>query len=212
MNVLSPIQQWFKRKPDRFIARLQKQSALVLRGTSALKHYVREPNRKNAARVRVYEKKADEIRRELIHELNHTFVTPIDREDLFSLSRSIDDILDYAYATIYEIDVLDVRPNQYLCHMVDLLHVGTREIYYAIHRLEQQPQVANQHVMRAKSLENRMESLYARAIADLFHNPADLDDVVSMMKMREIYRQLFHAVQSTDQAADNIGDIIVKFY
>ena len=212
MKLPAPLHQIFKRKPDRFIKRLREQSALVLRGTDALKQYVREPNKKNAARVRLYEKKADDIRRELILELNHTFVTPIDREDLFSLSRSIDDILDYAYATIYEIDVLDVIPNAYLQHMVDLLHVGAKEIYLAIHRLEQQPQAATKHVMRAKSLENRMESLYARAIADLFNDPEDLNDVVSMMKMREIYRQLFHAVQSTDQAADNIGDIIVKFY
>ena len=204
--------QFFKRKPDRFIIRLHQQSHLVLKGTSALKQYIAEPNQENAARVRYYEKKADSIRRNLIMELNDSFVTPIDREDLFSLSRSIDDILDHAYMMVHEIDVLCISPNVYLQKMAQLLHIGAKEIYLAITRLENNPQEANQHVMRTKSLENRMETLYTHAMADLLNDPQDLKQVVDMMKMREIYRHLLYAVKSTEQAADNIGDIVIKFY
>ena len=50
------------------------------------------------------EKEADEARRILIDELNRTFVTPFDREDIFALSRAIDDVLDYAYSTVNEMD------------------------------------------------------------------------------------------------------------
>ena len=185
---------------------------LVLYGTDALLQYLEEPSRKNAARVRVYEKKADEIRRALIQELGNTFITPIDREDLFALSRSIDDILDYAYATIYEIDTLNVQPTAHLGEMAILLHTGATEIYHAVTRLEQQPHVADQHAVRAKALENRMEALYTRAIAELFQCPDDLADVVKMMKLREIYRHLLHAGQTTEQVADNISDIVMKFY
>lgn len=68
--------------------------------------------------MRRFEKEADEVRRILIDELNQTFVTPIDREDIFALSRAIDDILDYAYSTVDEMVVLQVKLNSFLQQMV----------------------------------------------------------------------------------------------
>ncbi len=213
---MDKIKSWvgrrFTRKPNQFLARLCEQSTFVLYGTDALLQYIEEPSRKNAARVRIYEKKADEVRRTLIIELGNTFITPIDREDLFALSRSIDDILDFAYATIHEIDALNVKPDAYLGQMAALLHTGATEIYHAITQLEREPHLADQHAVKVKALENRMEALYTQAIADLFQCPRDLTEVVHMMKLREIYRHLLHAGQTTEQVADNISDIVMKFY
>ena len=204
--------RFFRRKPDRFLLRLREQSMLVQHGTEALIEYMRSPNKKNAARVRICEKKADDVRRALINELNDTFVTPIDREDLFGLSRSIDDILDFAYTTIHEVDTLAVTPNDYLQQMVEMLHTGAVEINLAVEHLDQEPHLADQHALRAKSLSNRMEALYTRAIADLFNDPTDLQHVVAMLKLREIYRHLLYAVQSTERAANTISDLVMKFY
>jgi hypothetical protein len=57
-----------------------------------------------------------------------------------------------------------------------------------------------------------METLYAEALAHLFDEPKDLKQVISMFKLREIYRHMFHAVGSAEQAANIIGDIVIKFY
>lgn len=205
-------QRMFQRKPNHFLCRLTEQSALVVRGTVALQEYMTKPSKKNAAQVRQIEKEADEVRRILIDELNRTFVTPIDREDLFGLSRAVDDVLDHAYSTINEMDILEVEPNTYLQMMVDMLHQSAEEIHLAMERLELHPTVADSHTVRAKAIENQMEMLYTEAIADLFKKPNKLQDVVEMMKLREIYRHMLHAVQSAEDAANIIGDIIVKFY
>lgn len=202
----------FKRRPNRFIERLGQQAAVVAQGTQALIDYMDKPNKKNAARVRSLEKDADEIRRIMIDELNRTFVTPIDREDLFALSRAIDDVLDFAYSTTNEMDILDVSPNAYLCSMAELLHDGAEEIHLAIQRLEHHPNVAGDHAVRIKAIENRMDTLYAEALAHLFDEPKDLKQVITMFKLREIYRHMFHAVGSAEQAANIIGDIVIKFY
>ncbi|MCB9456023.1 MAG: DUF47 family protein [Anaerolineaceae bacterium] len=202
----------FRRKPNHFIARLVEQSALVVEGTAALKDYMKKPTKKNAAQVRNIEKQADEVRRMMIDELNRTFITPIDREDLFGLSRAIDDVLDNAYSTTSEMDILDVEPNDYLQTMADMLHSSAEEIRLAVERLERHPNVADSHAVRAKAIENRMEILYAEAIAELFKKPSDLQDVVNMMKLREIYRHMLHAVQAAEDAANIISDIVVKFY
>ena len=202
----------FRRRHNRFIDRLIEHTTIVVDGTSALQDYMKKPNKKNAAHVRQLEKEADEIRRIFIDELNRTFITPIDREDLFALSRAIDDIIDHAYRTINEMDILDVSPTNYLREMTEMLHNGADEIKLAIERIEQHPNVADTHAVRAKSIENQMEKLYAEAIADLFKKPENLNDVVDMMKLREIYRNMLYAVQSTEDAANIISDIIVKFF
>jgi predicted phosphate transport protein (TIGR00153 family) len=205
-------QRIFQRKPNHFLCRLIEQSELVVQGTGAMQDYMKKPGKKNAGLVRQFEKDADEVRRILIEELNRTFVTPIDREDLFGLSRAVDDVLDHAYSAVNEMDILDVPPNKYLQQMVEMLHNSAEEIQLALERLELHPPVADSHTVRAKAIENRMETLYAEAIADLFKKPSDLQDVVDMMKLREIYRRMLHAVQSAEDAANIIGDIIVKFY
>lgn len=148
----------------------------------------------------------------MIDELNRTFVTPIDREDLFGLSRAIDDILDYAYSTTNEMDILNVAPNPYLYQMAELLHNGAEEIHLAMERLEHHPNVADSHAVRVKAIENRMDTLYAEALAHLFDDPRSLKEVVAMLKLREIYRHMYHAVGATDQAANYITDIVMKFY
>jgi len=216
MNVAATIRggfrNWFQHRPNQFIERMREQAFVVALGTEALVDYMEHPNKKNAIRVRELEKAADEERRMLIDELNRSFVTPIDREDLFALSRAIDDVLDYAYSTTSEMDILNVAPTPQLCVMAQLLCDSAEEIHRAMERLEQHPSVAGDHAMRIKAIENRMDTLYAEALASLFNEPDNLKEVVNMLKLREIYRHMFHAVGSAEQAANIIGDIVIKFY
>ena len=146
----------------------------------------------------------------LIDDLNRTFVTPMDREDIFALSRAIDDVMDYAYTTVEEMEVLDVEPNDYLRRMVSLLQDGAEEIHMAMLRLKENPGVAAEHATRAKALENRVESVYREAVADLFSGPEDVHHVMEMLKLREIYRHLSNCADRGDEAANVIHDIVVK--
>jgi hypothetical protein len=206
------IQDRFQQRPDRFIEWLCQQAFITVHGTRALVDYMKQPGKKHAARVRTLEVKADDMRRVLVEEINRSFVTPIDREDLFALSRAIDDVLDYAYSTTNEMDILQVVPNAYLLSMAELLNNGAEEMHHAIERLERDPQIASNHAIRIKALGNKMESLYAEALAHLFDAPQGLADVIMIFKMREVYRHMFHAVGSAEQAANVISDIVIKSY
>jgi len=199
-----------RKKQDRFIELLIKQAEFAFEGMQMLLAYVRQPDAALAQQVSDIEGQADEVRRILIDELNRTFVTPLDREDIFALSLTVDDILDYAFTTVEEMSLLKIQPNQYVERMVSLLTDAAREIYNGVLRLEDHPNVANDHAVRAKALENRMEAVYREAIADLFDGPRDIDHVVEMLKLREIYRHLSNAADRGDQAANVIGDIVVK--
>ncbi len=200
-----------KQKQNRFILLLLQQAELTLEGFNILQEYMSQPDEKLAQRIREVEKEADEVRRILIDELNRTFVTPFDREDIFALSLTIDDMLDYAYTTVDEMEIFQAEPNEYLRRMVSLLHDAAMEIYRGVQRLGEHPGVANEHAVRAKALENRVEKVYREALAHLFNTPKTLDDIVVMLKLREIYRHLSNAADRGDEAANVIGDIVVKW-
>lgn len=199
-----------RRKKNRFIELLIKQAEFAVEGFQVLLKYISEPDEHLAQKVSMIEKEADEVRRILIDELNRTFVTPLDREDIFALSLTVDDILDYADTTVEEMVLLDIEPNSFIERMVSLLNDAAREIYLGVVRLQDHPSVANDHAVRAKALENRVETVYREAIADLFTMPRDVDHIVYMLKLREVYRHLSNAADRGDAAANVIGDIVVK--
>ncbi|MGD8759336.1 MAG: DUF47 family protein [Anaerolineales bacterium] len=199
-----------RKKPNRFIELLIEQAKYTVDGLNMLSQYVQKPDDQLARQLSQVEKEADEVRRILIDELNRTFVTPIDREDIFALSRAIDDVLDYANTTIEEMALLDINPNDYMARITSLLTDAATEILNGVLRLESHPRVAVDHSVRAKALENRVEAVYREAIAALFTMPRDVEHIVEMLKLREVYRHLSNAADRGDEAANVIGDIVVK--
>ncbi len=199
-----------KKRENIFLKLIHDQAALTLEGLDALKTYLDTQDPASSALLTTKEKEADEARRILIDELNKTFVTPFDREDIFSLSRTIDDVLDYAYSTVSEMEILKVGPTSYMVRMASLLRDAAYELSMAVDRLQDHPAVSNDHAQRAKALENRVEDVYREAIADLFSGAEDIEHVVKMLKMREVYRHMSNAADRGDEAANVIADIVVK--
>ncbi len=200
----------FKKKQNVFLKLIHDQASLTLDGLEALKAFMISSDPAASALLSAKEKEADEARRILIDELNKTFITPFDREDIFLLSRTIDDVLDYAYSTVSEMEILKVEPTNYMQNMASILRDAAYELLMAVDRLENHPGVANDHAQRAKSLENRVEELYREALADLFSGAEDIQHVIKMLKSREVYRHLSNAADRGDEAANVIADIIVK--
>jgi predicted phosphate transport protein (TIGR00153 family) len=200
----------FKRKEDKFQKLIEQQASLAFEGLKLLVKYLETADSEIAEQLSFKEKEADEVRRILIDELNRTFITPFDREDIFALSRSIDDVIDYADTTVMEMVILKVKSTPYMQRIASLLRDAAYEIWQGVLRLPKHPNVAIDHAQRAKALENRVEAVYREAVADLFSGPEDLHHVVEMLKMREVYRHLSNAADRGDEAANIIADIVVK--
>ena len=200
----------FKKKPDRFSQLLLQQAELTMNGMNGLVAYFEKPSKKRAEAVTQIEGEADEVRRILIDELNKTFVTPFDREDIHALSRAIDDMLDYAYTTVMEMVILEVEPTPHMHQIGLLLSRAAREIHQGVLQLKDHAGVAQNHVVRAKQMENQVEDLYRQALAELFRQAKDVDHIVQMLKLRECYRHLSNAADRGDEAANILSDIVVK--
>ena len=201
----------FRSRPDGdFLQLLQAQAGKTLEGLRALEKYAQSGEHQFAQQVVDLEAEEDELRRILIDELNRSFVTPIDREDIFALSRALDDVLDYAYTTVDEMEILKVGPTPHVHRMAKVLREAAEELNLAVQQLKTRPAVANDHAVRAKGLENQAEKMYREALVDLFDGIAKVEDVVYVLKMREVYRHLSNAADRGDEAANVIGDIVVK--
>ena len=197
---------WFRKKKCDFCEMLHAQAEKVQEGLDALYSWAEGGQTPQRERVKQIEREADELRRIVIEELNQTFVTPFDREDIFSLSRAIDDVMDYADRTVDEMEIYEVRANRHIVEMIDILRKAAHELNDSIRLIQKYPNIALEHATKAKAQENEMEKAYHLALADLFKGT----DTVYMLKMREIYRHLSNAADREDEAANIIGDIVVK--
>jgi hypothetical protein len=115
-------------------------------------------------------------------------------------------MVDYAKSTVEEMVLFQVKPNRHLPEMAIILFEGAQQITRAIASLAHMPGDIQNHVIQAKKSENKMEHLYREALAELFKT----SDVVTIIKMREIYRHLSNAADRGDEAADILSDILVK--
>jgi hypothetical protein len=201
---------FFRRKENVFQSLIEQQATLSYEGLRLLVKYFETRDPDVAEELSIKEKEADEVRRILIDELNRSFITPFDREDIFALSRSIDDVIDYADTTVMEMVILKVEPTPFMSRIASLLKDAAYEIMHGVMRLPKNPNVALDHAQRAKALENRVEAVYREAVADLFSGPEDLHHVVEMLKLREVYRHLSNAADRGDEAANIIADVVVK--
>ena len=196
----------FPGSENRFFDILAHQSAKTVEGLEALWNFAENGTKENANTVRNIEREADELRRILIEELDQTFVTPLDREDIYALSRAIDDVVDYANTTVDEMEVYEVKGDEHIKEMINILRKAARELNDAVKILKDYPKISSEHAVKAKSYENQMEKAYHLALADLFKGT----DTVYMLKMREIYRHLSNAADRGDEAANIISSIVMK--
>jgi uncharacterized protein len=193
----------------RFVQLLTEQAELTVRALQALEKFGRQPTANDdfIAEIKDIEREGDGKRRILIDELAHTYATPFDREDLFALSRAIDDILDAANETAVELAIYKIEPPEGLHEMAGVLVEGARHILASVGELLDHPGVASEHAVRAKRSENRIDSLYHLAVGRLFDGGGEMSQI---LKSREIYRHLKNSADRIDRAADDISVIVIK--
>ena len=207
--------EWLKRfikpKQSNFFHLFIQQGKFTVVSVEALQAYLKKPNEKRTVQARQVEKDADEVYRILIHELEDSFVTPLDREDIFALGRALDNFIDYVYDTIEEMEIFELAPFTAVSDIATLLLEMAKELHLTMERLLDHPRVANEHARRVKKLENQVELAYRQSLAKLFQVPEDSEHIMHMLKCREVLRHLSNAADQGDKAADIVMDIGVKW-
>ncbi|MBW1695887.1 MAG: DUF47 family protein [Deltaproteobacteria bacterium] len=115
--MLSALKKRICADKDSFYEMLTNQTRKTFEGLEALSVFVENASRENAERVRQCEREADHLWNILVQALGRSFVTPLDREDIYNLSRAIDDVVDYAYTTVQEMEMHEI--HRHLSNAVD---------------------------------------------------------------------------------------------
>jgi uncharacterized protein Yka (UPF0111/DUF47 family) len=151
-----------------------------------------------------------ELRRVLTDELHKTFITPLDREDIYSVSYSFEKMALYALTTLEEMRLLRVAADEAIRGMVALVHEQAEELESAMQRLMQNPRVASDHANAVHERERRVELLYRKGIRDLFARANDVAALPELFYRREVYRHISNMSDRAVSAANVLGMVVMK--
>jgi predicted phosphate transport protein (TIGR00153 family) len=197
---------WLFPKEKDFYKMLTEQSAITVKGMNLFCEYMCSSSDISVQQIVDVEHEGDSARRLLIDDLNKTFITPIEREDIFSLSRTVDDILDKIKSAVEEFSIYKLAPNDFLKSISRKIIQSIEHLHEAISLLKEHPAISIEKCTSAKEGVDEVEELYYKALAEL----TESDDVKYMFKMGEIYRHFLQVGSRVDDAANIILDIIVK--
>lgn len=194
------------KKQDRFFKLLQKHCAQLCEAAETLERYTQTGAPELSDRIDQIEKDADVVLTETITALTDTFITPIDRQDIFNLAEAIDDMIDYLNNAAREIKLFQTGSTPAMCTMAGILTRAAHEIASAAATLRRDARDAQTHGFRACQAENEMEDLYRHTLVALFNET----DVHRILKLREIYRHFSNSADQADAIGKLIGKIVVK--
>lgn len=160
-----------------------------------------------AEQMREAEHQADETTHRIVSRVNSTFITPFDREDIYRLASSLDDVMDFMEETVdllglYEIGSL---PPQF-APQVEVLQRATQLTAEAMPGLRTMKHL-EEYWIEINRLENQGDRFYRRAVADLFGgNYKSLE----VLKLKDIVESLEHAIDALESVANTVEQIAVK--
>jgi hypothetical protein len=181
----------------------------ILRAAGLLEDLLRDfPERNELARdILICEQDGDRITHDIIQRLNQTFVTPIDREDIYALASALDDVVDYTeevsdYLGLYKIEA----PMEQAQDLAHVLHACARQISEAMPRLRGFKDISH-YTVEINRLENDGDRIAREAIASLFDN--GIDPMV-VIRWKDIFERLEEAIDATERVANILEGIVIK--
>jgi predicted phosphate transport protein (TIGR00153 family) len=158
------------------------------------------------------EQEGDILTHEIIKKLNKTFVTPIDREDLYTLASRLDDILDLIWAATERLMVFKIKePTKEVTEMAKDLLMTTEVVQKAIKNLkEKKYSHVQEYCIEINRLENRIDRVFRDALGKLFEDVDEIKDCVFIIKWKEIYEHLEDASDRCEDVANAIEGIVLK--
>ena len=181
----------------------------ILRSAELLERLLADyPDHRHLAQdIRDCEHEGDRITHEILDRLNHTFVTPIDREDILALASALDDIADYIeevadYLGLYKIEA----PMDQAIKLAEVIHKAARQIAEAIPRLRGFNDIS-EHTVEINRLENEGDRITREAIASLFD--VGIDPMV-VIRWKDLFERLEDAIDASEHVAHILEGIVIK--
>jgi len=160
-----------------------------------------------ADQIKRLEHECDEISHEILRDIDQTFITPIDREDIHQLAVRLDDVIDLIDGTVRRVSLFNVRePTDHSRGLAQIIVRVTRELVEAVAELRRQKGVV-EHCIRIKQLENEGDVAYQEALASLFRGDIPPLEVI---KWKDIYENMEGCIDQCEGVAHVLESVVLK--
>jgi predicted phosphate transport protein (TIGR00153 family) len=160
-----------------------------------------------AKKIKTVEHACDDLTHAVTTKLNKSFITPFDREDIYTLAVALDDILDYIDAAARAILMYDIKEvTEHARRFSKVIQSLSLEINQMVGTLSK-PQNINAHLVEIHKLENEADDIYFQAVGGLFHQHTE---PATLIKWKELYELLEYATDRCESVANISESIILK--
>jgi uncharacterized protein len=160
-----------------------------------------------AEQIGVLERKADEVIHDVFTRLNQTFITPLDPEDIHSLSTRLDDVIDSIEEAVHRMVIYNVEPIPPVAVQVCRNIVeSVRSLKLAFEALHSNQKILD-HCIEINRIEDVTDEIVRGAVRDLF---ATERDAIQIIKLKEIYELLEQTTDNLEDVADTLQSVVVK--
>jgi uncharacterized protein Yka (UPF0111/DUF47 family) len=165
----------------------------------------------NVSRIEELEHKGDKLVRIIIKELNEAFITPIDREDIYSLINKMDDVIDLTNATIHRFVMFGINETTEACKLLAEMIVQSSmcimEIMEEFNSLGNKSKHIREKIININKIENEADVLFRKTVSELFKNEPN---PVEIIKWKEIYQKLEDTIDKCEKIANTIEGVVIK--
>ena len=197
-------------KDIQFYELFERQAQYIVQAATLLREMVHSFHdaRAKASAIKELEHQGDQTTHQVIKRLNTTFVTPIDREDLYALAGRLDDVLDCIDAVAERLVIYRIKEPSSACRaMADVIVDTVHAMHRAVGTLRQHVEAFHEQAVEVHRLENRADDLLRESLADLFdHEP----DPIAVIKWKEIYETMETVTDRCEDVANVIESIVLK--
>ncbi|MGA7159478.1 MAG: DUF47 family protein [Bacteroidota bacterium] len=201
-------------KDDKFFTLLEESSQNLVKAAEVMQRFSRVKNKSEIEglinQIHDHEHEGDTVTHKIFSELNSTFVTPLDREDIYTLASSLDDILDHmdGSAGRFYLYKLEKWPPK-MAQLADILTLSINEVHRGVSLLRniQQFDELQKVFLKINEYENAADDVFERSIAELFEKEKD---PIQIIKLKEIYVGLETATDKCEDVANVLEGIVIK--
>ena len=202
---------WVKSNEKELLVILDGLAKKAVEASEAVYELLQDPtNVEKIKEVSRIETEADVLTRDIFSELNRTFITPLDREDMQRVASKIDDIIDFMDgigARFLSYKITTSPPHA--LEMAEELVKATKEVEYMVSKLSnvKNPKSMIEHCRNTSTIEHKIDDLYRTAITELFES----NDAIHIIKLKDIYETMETASDRCVDVADVIEDIVLRY-
>lgn len=164
----------------------------------------------NVSKIEELEHKGDRLVGTVVKELNESFITPFDREDIYKLIKRLDDIVDLINSTIHRFVMFNVKEStEEAKYLADLLIKSTKDIVGLmgeLHLIGSKNSIL-ERVITINKLESEADRVFRKVVCDLFRNEKD---PIEIIKWKEIYQILENTLDKCEKIANIVEGVVIK--